>query len=607
MAPLAHRRAVAAAVPIAAIVVLLLVGYLAAGTLHPDPVRPAPSVGPAVATFEVVRPAGGANTVVGTITNISAPFQGTYDPIDGDLYFPDSTAGFLAGDNSSNVTIISGTTNQVVGQIYQGEYANLETPTFDPANDELYIPNDNSTPTPYFANNVTAISGLDDLVANIDTGNDSYPLTPVYDPVNHLLYVSDEATSSFEVNNDNVSVIDPATNTVEKQILVGLGPTEGAYDPADGDIYVPDSTADATDQTNVSIINGTSNTVIATITGLSTPTMPVYDPVNQEMYVVNVGTNNMSVLKGTSLIENISIEPASDGGVQFASPVVDPVNGEIYVPAEGYDSVTVVSPENVVIANLSGGSDFVGNEQPIYDPVNGFVYVPGTASDGSGVLYAINTASNTVTLEIPVAEDPVTPTFDPATDMIYVPGFDANNITIVNGSAPTAPPPGTYAATFAETGLTSGYWWNIDLNGTVENRSTTTIVFSDLPNGVYPYTIGAWDNPDACVLDESSESGSVTIDDAAATVDIAFTCASTGSPSSPQSPGSGFLGLPGDEGYALLGGIVVVVVLAVVLLAVRSRRPRPPSGGGPGNPAPPGAGGAPPSWGPPPPPPPPPT
>ncbi len=599
MAPRPPRRVLLSAAPIAGVVVLLFVGFGAAGAMHPAPYRPAaPLAADPLVSLVVGHPAGGANTVVGTITNISSPFQGTYDPVDGDLYFPDSTAGFLAGDNSSNVTIISGTTDQVVGQIYQGEYAELETPTFDPENDELYIPNDNSTPTLYYPNNVTAFSGVDDLVANIDTGDSSYPLTPVYDPVNHLLYVSDEATSDIEANNDNVSVINPATNTLETQIQVGLGPIEGAYDPADGDIYIPDASADATDQTNVSIINGTSNTVIATITGLSTPTTPVYDPVNQEMYVVNVGTNNMSVLKGTTFLENISIEPASDGGDQYASPVVDSVNGDIYVPAAGYDSVTVVSPENVVIANLSGGSDFVGNEQPIFDPVNDFVYLPGTGSAGNGVLYAIDTATDTVTLEIPVAEDPVTPTFDPATDMIYVPGFDDNDITIVNGSAPSAPPPGTYSATFAESGLTSGYWWNIDLNGSVENRTTTTIVFSDLSNGVYPYTIGAWDDPDACVLDEPTESGSVTIDGAPSTVDIAFKCAGSTGPS--QSPGSGFLGLPGIEGYAVIGIVVLVVVVAVVLLAVRAGRSRPPAA------APPGSGGVPPppSYPPPPPPPP---
>ena len=47
-----------------------------------------------------------------------------------------------------------------------------------------------------------------------------------------------------------------------------------------------------------------------------------------------------------------------------------------------------------------------------------------------------------------------------------------------------------YKVTFRETGLPSGTWWSVTLNGITESTNQTSLTFWD-PNGTYAYTVGA--------------------------------------------------------------------------------------------------------------------
>jgi hypothetical protein len=110
-------------------------------------------------------------------------------------------------------------------------------------------------------------------------------------------------------------------------------------------------------------------------------------------------------------------------------------------------------------------------------------------------------------------------------------------------------------------------------NGTIVNRTTGSIAFVSIPNGSYAYQIGPWGDPDACVLDEASESGSTTVAGTSVNISIAFTCSGTGSGTGPGSSGPGLLGLTGDVGYFVILGIVIVVVITGVVVALWMRRP----------------------------------
>ena len=112
--------------------------------------------------------------------------------------------------------------------------------------------------------------------ATIDVGND--PNGVAYDGTN--IYVTNSSSN-------NVSVIDPATNTVTDTIDVGTNPNGVAYDGTN--IYVTNYGSD-----NVSVIDPATNTVTTTINVGTTPTGVAYDGTN--IYVTNEDSNNVSKL-----------------------------------------------------------------------------------------------------------------------------------------------------------------------------------------------------------------------------------------------------------------------------------------------------------------------
>ncbi len=572
------RRILPAQVAAVLVAVVVVAGSLAF-IVHSSESTP-----PARAYLGIVPEPGTTNTVIGTISGISSPWAGTFDPANGDIYLADSTAGFGAGDNSSNVTIISTSTNSVVGQYFLGEYSNPQPPTYAPSDQEVYVANDNDSTT---MDNVTALSGTQHIAAIIPTGNGSAPTTPLYDPVNHDLYVADPFTPYVDLLGENVTVINTANNEVVTTIQVGEAPITGAFDPADGYIYIP-NWGDGSG-TNLSIIDPGTNTVIGNISGLNTPVTPVYDPVNQDLYVMNtgVGAYNLTVIHGTSVVATILVDPSYSNVFNFG-PTVDPVTGDIYVPLAADDEVAVYAPSNTLVTDISGGVNYFSDYQGVYDPADGTVYLTGSNDVGDGgEVFAINGSTNTVTVAIAVGWNPESPIFDNATNELYVPNLNANNVSVIGGGpVKTTSNPGTYTVTFEETGLPSGVSWNVSLDGLTVNSTATSIPFVDEKNGSHSYTIGPWGDESTCTLGLSTVSGTITVAGKPYTFSVPFSCApGSKSPSGSSGSSSGFLGLPGDDGYLLLGGVVVILVgVVVAVLLLRPARPPPMVPAGPAGP-----------------------
>ncbi len=131
--------------------------------------------------------------------------------------------------------------------------------------------------------------------------------------------------------------------------------------------------------------------------------------------------------------------------------------------------------------------------------------------------------------------------------------------------------PVTYAITFRESGLPTGTIWlaAIGGGGPAASGTSSTLVLAE-GNGSYGFVVGSSGGYAA-----EPGAGSITVQGANVTVLIAF--------SAPPSPtaSSGFLGLPGNSGYVVLGGaMVVVAVAAVALLRRRPRTPRAGTGDG---------------------------
>ena len=155
----------------------------------------------------------------------------------------------------------------------------------------------------------------------------------------------------------------------------------------------------------------------------------------------------------------------------------------------------------------------------------------------------------------------------------YTPTPSSGIVTInsVNKTVPlTFVPstPATYAVTFSESGLAAGTPWSVTLNSLTMVGTTMNLIFEE-PGELYHFTIGPVRGYTA-----TPSSGSVTVNRSSVGVFIIFTSTPVSGEAN-QTPG--ILGLPGYEGYVLIGTLVVLVVIAVALAVVkrqgRNRRP----------------------------------
>jgi YVTN family beta-propeller protein len=206
-------------------------------------------------------------------------------------------------------------------------------------------------------------------------------------------------------------------------IPVGRYPFAPAYDPVNGELYVPNQGS-----ANLTVLNGSTNTIIKTIPVGSDPWTPAYDAQNGALYVPNEGSNNVSVLNGSTdrVVANVPV------GLQPYTPVIDTENGEIFVPNSLSSNVSVISGStNKVIATIkTGSSPYV----PSFDGGNGNIYVPNS---GSNTVSVINGSTDAVIATIPVGSEPLTPAVDSRSGQVYVANYFSNNVSVINGSTNT--------------------------------------------------------------------------------------------------------------------------------------------------------------------------
>ena len=246
--------------------------------------------------------------------------QVAFDPTNGYIY--------VTNYESDNVSVINGSTNNVISTVDVGSYP--QRAAFDSANGYVYVTNS-------LSNNVSVINGSSNkLISTVDVG--SYPHGVAFDPSNGYIYVT-----NYE--SDNVSVINGSTNSVIATISVGLGPLGAAFDSANGYVYVTDFTSGS-----VLVINGSTNSVIATIDVGSYPQGATFDPTNGYVYVTNTGSDNVSVINGStnSVISTISVGSGPiisifDTEIFSTGIVFDPNNGYVYVTNVASGTVSIIS------------------------------------------------------------------------------------------------------------------------------------------------------------------------------------------------------------------------------------------------------------------------
>jgi YVTN family beta-propeller protein len=316
---------------------------------------------------------GANNSLIGTIQVGVNPWAPVFDSTNGDVYVPNLDDG--------TVSVISGAANSVIATIPVGSAGAFES-VFDPTNGDIYVS---------VANNAVAVISGDSntLIANLTMPGG--PSQPLFDPANGEVYVPclvprpTPTTSSSNV----VSVISGTTNTVIANVTIGsfppFSPGADLYDSANGDIYVSDF-ADFSPGT-VSVISGANNSVIATIPVSPGPSQLAFDPDNGDIYVQNVYVNpggplcpnygpcfpeegfvDVDVISGANntVVANVNGLPFSPGGALF-----DPLNGDVYISGNyvitgGYAlSIAVISGStNAVVAGIATATNENAPEFP---------------------------------------------------------------------------------------------------------------------------------------------------------------------------------------------------------------------------------------------------
>jgi YVTN family beta-propeller protein len=230
----------------------------------------------------------GTNTVTGVITsNVGWPngWTGGVYP-SGVAFNPNGTTAFIAyhgvcnGADRGNevVGVINVATDAMIGYISGNGCPN--SIAFSPSGNLAYV-------TLAYAGGaveVLAISGT--TVTNPNNINiGTYPTDSVaFNPSGTLAYVSDGG-------NATVSVINVATNTVTKNIGVGVSPYGMALNPSGTLAYVSNYV-----NNTVTVVNVTTGT-ITNIVGVGTqPGFVAIDPTYNIAYVTNSNSNTVSVI-----------------------------------------------------------------------------------------------------------------------------------------------------------------------------------------------------------------------------------------------------------------------------------------------------------------------
>ncbi len=463
-----------------------------------------------------VRVAGAPNTVVVPSIGVgSGPTGIAYDAMNGYLY--------AANSGSGNVTVIDGASNSVVVPSI-GVGSGPTGIAYDATNGYLYVAN-------YASGNVTVINGASNSVVVPSIGAGSYPAAVAYDPTNGYLYVANSGS-------DNVTAIDGASNTVAvPSIGVGFNPRAIAYDPTSGYLYV--------------VNTGSGNLTAISANGFVST---VWSP----MYSVTFTESDLAYGTPWSVTLNGTLRNSANASIAFTE-----LNGtyNYSVNSPGWQPSPTTGSVKVSGANPAAVSiQFTQVTYTVTFTESGLPLTPGP--EWNVTLNGVTHSSSTSTVTFTEPDG----TYNYS---VNSPGWQPSPTTgsvEVSGANPTALSiqfiEVTYTVAFTESGLpsTTGPEWNVTLNGVTHSSSTSMITFEE-PNGTYRYSVESISG-----YTVTPAAGNLTVHGTPVSQALVFSATSGGGSS------SGFLGLPGNTGYYLLGGIVAVVLVGVaVMLILRVR------------------------------------
>jgi YVTN family beta-propeller protein len=389
--PFAKRRDVAVWSSILVVAFALLMTMPNVGTT--GQVTSAYSRGPAVNA--VLSTKDGSCTVGGS------PQYAAYDPVDQDVYVPNS--------GSANVSVINGTC-RIVATIALPSGAHPRVAAFDPVNNEVYV-------TDGHLNRVYVVLGMK-LVTTISSSLFAGPWGVAFDPGTDLMAVANHGSNT-------VAFI--AGTIVLGVTTVGSKPYEFVYDPYYGKFLVTNYGSDTV--TSMEATNPFYTSGYITIPVGSEPTGIDFDQSNQRDYVANYGSNNVSLINGVGTeYGSVTVGTEPDGVVWDQA--------KLSVDVSNYGSGTISEIQGVTLGgNITGpsGSEFEGIS---YDAATDQVFVTGFHTGQVYIYgkYSPSAGSVTSGTYCTVGKSPEDSAYDPVTHDIWVPNAYSGNISVLTGS-----------------------------------------------------------------------------------------------------------------------------------------------------------------------------
>ena len=273
-------------------------------------------------------------------------------------------------------------------------------------------------------------------------------------------------------------------------------------------------------------------------------------------------TLNGSMKSGTGSI--VFTEP--NGTYSFNVGVV---SGYTASPISGSFTVSGVAVSKAITftALPPGQYSLVFSETGLPSGTNWSVAVGTTTHTSTGSTISFTEANGTYSYTVGAVTGF---TATPSSGSVTVNGA-AKTVSIAFAKASTGT---TYSVIFTETGLPTGTSWSVTLNGSTKSSTTSMIAFQET-NGSYSFSIpqvrcfvGSCAGGTTFVASPSS--GTVKVTGAAVSQSISFT-SSTSNGKTNQT--TGVLGLPGYDGYILVGVVVAAAAAGVVILLLRKRSP----------------------------------
>jgi YVTN family beta-propeller protein len=218
-----------------------------------------------------------------------------------------------------------------------------------------------------------------------------------------------DGTKVYVVNsgNDSVSVVNTATNTVQTTISVGREPLEIALTPDGKQAYVTNHNEN---DNSVSVLNLGTNTVLTTVLVGKGPNGVAVSPDNTMVYVVNYGTDNENGNSVTALDRaSNTVTGTVQVGLQPAKVAFSPDSTKAYVSNSVSNSISVIDTASLTIVDtitVGGGGPAEQPDGLVVGTGGARLYVAIFGRGFGSELLEISTTTNTVLESIRVGNGP---------------------------------------------------------------------------------------------------------------------------------------------------------------------------------------------------------